>query len=59
MTDKDGDGWYEYTVRTADEFDWVINNGGSKKTREYTTKGDKWVKVYAVDTLKVYDSLPD
>ena len=44
MTDADGDGWFEYTIKTFDTYSWIINDGGTNQTGDHKDEvGDVWI----------------
>lgn len=53
MTDPDGDGWYEYTVHTLDEFKWLIVDDSGEKSPEFQTKGDVWATLISMKTVSL------
>ena len=61
MTDDDGDGWYEYSFKNGNGYNWIVNDPvGGSQTADMSSKGDIWVICNgSASSVEVYDHNPD
>ncbi len=61
MTDEDGDGWYEYSFKNGNGYNWIVNDPiGGSQTADMFSVGDIWVICNgSASTVDVYDHNPD